>query len=179
LFVLLGLTACAPTPSRTPARQQGETASRYTLAVFPWSITGDYEVAVSEVAGKNALQAVLPKFPFVLTFSHYRLRQHPAAPLPLQEFPEAAHLWHQKAPGNAPDLALLLPLATRLQVDAVLMYVMDSHYGPDYLWVYLIDVAQHKTYVISDETVEYNEHALWTLREMTERVFAAFLNGRS
>jgi hypothetical protein len=162
----------------TPERQQRETAPRYTLAIFPWYITGDYEVAVSELSGKNALEAVLPKFPFVLTFSHYRLRQHPATPLPYQEFPELAQFWHQKAPGDAPDLDLVLPLATRLRVDAVLMYVMDSHYGPDYLWVYLIDVAQHKTYVVADEVLEYNKQALWTLRAMTERVFAAFINGR-
>jgi hypothetical protein len=162
-----------------PERQHGDTAPRYTLAIFPWYITGDYEVGGSELYGKYALEAVLPKYPFALTFSHYRLRKHPATPLPHQEFSELAQLWHQKAPGNAPDLDLVLPLATRLRVDAVLMYVMDSHYGPDYLWVYLIDVAQHKTYVVADETLEYSEQALWTLREMTERVFAAFINGRS
>jgi hypothetical protein len=163
----------------TPERQQGDTAPRYTLAIFPWHIAGDYDTEGSELYGKQALEAVLPKFPFVLTFFHYRLRKYPATPLLHQEFPELAQLWHQKTPGDAPDLDLVLRLATRLRVDAVLMYIMDSHYGPDYLWVYLIDVGQHKTYVVADEILEYKEQAMWTLRGMTERVFADFINGRS
>ncbi len=78
-----------------------------------------------------------------------------------------------------PNLEPAYRLGQQLDVDAMLMYAMDPHYGYDFMWIYLLDVRQRRRYVIDAAVWYYEISGTGKIKDMTHQVFANFIQDQS
>ena len=183
VLVAAGLLACQttfPTSETPPARavqppvpSPTSHAGQYTLAILPWSITGNHEdMYVAEPRAKAALESALAGSAFMPTHSYYTMEKYAVARLHAQDFPALRRVWRGAGP---PQVEVIAQLGAELGVAAVLVYDLDVRTGTDYVRVYLVDIARKQLHTVEAETYEFAESAYGTLLAMTQQVFAAYL----
>jgi len=185
VLVCFLLTACA-----TSAYLQKSESSkpRYTLAIFPWHIS-PHRKDESYRYGMWALKDALKTSDFLPVYSYYRFRRTPEIPQAM--LPELKAIWDgvafppsvsgiRDSPEHPSDLGPNLEPAYRLgqqlDVDSIFIYAMDPHHGYDFMWVYLLDVRQRRTYVKDGVVIVYETDGVFELEEMTRKVFANYIH---
>lgn len=182
------LTACAT----SPRVQKAESSSpSYTLAIFPWHMSS-HRYGESYIYGMFALKGALKTADFLPIYSYYRFRRTPKIPKAIH--PELTAIWdnvdfspsvsrhrsYSDHPSDlGPNLAPAYRLGQQLDVDAVLMYAMDPHYGYDFIWVYLLDIRQRRVYVRDSAVWFYESEAQNKLAEMTRQVFENYVHDQT
>ncbi|ETW97518.1 MAG: hypothetical protein ETSY1_22355 [Candidatus Entotheonella factor] len=177
-LLIICLGACAQ-PERSPnPPPQVSTTNRYQLAIFPWDISGGFQsdLATATPNGKAALERALNGSDFVPVASYYDLDAYPVTRLQKREVPKLRQMWRRAPDGHdEPNLDVILPLGTKLGVDAILIYAMEVNAGDDDIGAFLVDVARQTTYKSHGQVYDFAEDAPDALFKMTQYVFSEYI----
>ncbi len=185
-YVIMYLAACAPhqpvpTGSNPPEAAQPLSppqlpAGKSALAIFPWSITGGFEDAISaEPEGLRAIRRGLSETNLIPTHSYYMLEETQLQRLTQKSHPELRRIWR----GKNPNVDMIVQLGTQLGVKAVFIYDMDVSFGTDVLHAYIIDIETQQIYEAAGETWDFTEESYETLLGLARKVLTAYARDRA